>query len=367
MQPPWQTGSSNSDVALAGGSSARSPRNRQRGGYSGTGTKADLDNHANQMNPNNWRYWTSRGMQPPWQAQRCALFGRRMTDTDIEAGHQMVVEQVNGQDNARCLDRCVCSALDDCGLQSTITLDQSISCRDVAVKLCSSTCDAKSASKSLIVFIVAAVSALKWIVVQPIFAAKYKTQIVDERRKLPDSVPGVGFGSTMSQECCSALAAMTCQDDASLCLHACCCHAVRMADTYSSAGLGSFYANFVGLTVLLYLLPCLLTTGGYAPLLCYALCAAIFSTRRGRLRQRLGGSECSFMDFLSLLCCPFCAACQEARQVEQVTSEHVACCCLLMEASEADGTAPLVGEPVVADRGVELAASGQSYMMNDGL
>ena len=30
-------------------------------GYSGTGTKADLDNHANQLNPNNERYQPSGG------------------------------------------------------------------------------------------------------------------------------------------------------------------------------------------------------------------------------------------------------------------------------------------------------------------
>eukprot|EP00438_Fugacium_kawagutii_P029656 Skav231646 [mRNA] locus=scaffold4482:22958:28637:- [translate_table: standard] len=41
--------------------------------YRGTGTRADLNNHANQMklglrNPNNWRYWSSRGMSPPWRS-----------------------------------------------------------------------------------------------------------------------------------------------------------------------------------------------------------------------------------------------------------------------------------------------------------
>ncbi|CAJ1457589.1 unnamed protein product [Effrenium voratum] len=29
--------------------------------------RADLNNRANQLNPNNWRYWASRGMQPPWR------------------------------------------------------------------------------------------------------------------------------------------------------------------------------------------------------------------------------------------------------------------------------------------------------------
>ena len=31
------------------------------GTYSGTGDKADLDNHSDQMNPNNDTYWESRG------------------------------------------------------------------------------------------------------------------------------------------------------------------------------------------------------------------------------------------------------------------------------------------------------------------
>ncbi|PAA68862.1 hypothetical protein BOX15_Mlig016824g2, partial [Macrostomum lignano] len=29
---------------------------QQTGGYSGKGDKADLDNHAKQLNPNNWRF-----------------------------------------------------------------------------------------------------------------------------------------------------------------------------------------------------------------------------------------------------------------------------------------------------------------------
>ena len=35
-------------------------------GYSGTGTKADLDNHANQLNPNNERYQPKRGKWRSW-------------------------------------------------------------------------------------------------------------------------------------------------------------------------------------------------------------------------------------------------------------------------------------------------------------
>ncbi|CAE7204898.1 unnamed protein product [Symbiodinium natans] len=53
-----------------GGCQARRLRGRgrgRRGGYKGLGTRADLNNHANQMNPNNWRYWSSRGLQPPWR------------------------------------------------------------------------------------------------------------------------------------------------------------------------------------------------------------------------------------------------------------------------------------------------------------
>lgn len=30
-------------------------------GYTGTGDQADLDNHADQLNPNNDAYWESRG------------------------------------------------------------------------------------------------------------------------------------------------------------------------------------------------------------------------------------------------------------------------------------------------------------------
>ncbi|CAE8613750.1 unnamed protein product [Polarella glacialis] len=35
---------------------------RSAGSYSGTGTRPDLNNHANQLNPNNWRFWRSRGL-----------------------------------------------------------------------------------------------------------------------------------------------------------------------------------------------------------------------------------------------------------------------------------------------------------------
>lgn len=33
--------------------------------YQGSGTPADLINHSNQMNPDNWRYWSSRGQTKP--------------------------------------------------------------------------------------------------------------------------------------------------------------------------------------------------------------------------------------------------------------------------------------------------------------
>eukprot|EP00434_Breviolum_minutum_P035953 symbB.v1.2.031840.t2/scaffold3734.1/size51279/5 len=56
------------------GGCAPERRLRHRGGYRGTGTRADLNNHANQMNPNNWRYWSSRGMSPPWRSQASSGF-----------------------------------------------------------------------------------------------------------------------------------------------------------------------------------------------------------------------------------------------------------------------------------------------------
>lgn len=30
-------------------------------GYGGARSMADLNNHSNQLNPNNWRFWSSRG------------------------------------------------------------------------------------------------------------------------------------------------------------------------------------------------------------------------------------------------------------------------------------------------------------------
>lgn len=57
-----------------GGCAPAERRLRHRGGYRGTGTRADLNNHANQMNPNNWRYWSSRGMSPPWRSQASSGF-----------------------------------------------------------------------------------------------------------------------------------------------------------------------------------------------------------------------------------------------------------------------------------------------------
>ncbi|CAJ1396955.1 unnamed protein product [Effrenium voratum] len=63
-----------------GCSSSALRRLRGRGGrgrgYTGLGTRADLrNNRANQMNPNNWRYWSSRGVQPPWERSGVSASG----------------------------------------------------------------------------------------------------------------------------------------------------------------------------------------------------------------------------------------------------------------------------------------------------
>mmetsp|Transcript_108996 Transcript_108996/g.348001 ORF Transcript_108996/g.348001 Transcript_108996/m.348001 type:complete len:379 (+) Transcript_108996:2-1138(+) len=46
------------------------------GGRSAGYSKAAMDNRANQMNPNNWRYWSSRGTDPPWSSSGPSSTGR---------------------------------------------------------------------------------------------------------------------------------------------------------------------------------------------------------------------------------------------------------------------------------------------------
>jgi Cys-rich protein (TIGR01571 family) len=215
--------------------------------------------------------------------------------------------------------------------------------------------------KLLIGWIYIAAYTLRWMVLQPCFAAKYKAHIVDKRPIFLDGVSeSEGFRTTMVQEFSSALSAMICQEDSSICLHACCCHAVRLADTYSSVGLGGFWMNFLLLTFLDFLLPFLMweaKAGLAGALLCRAMFAAIFSYKRGSLRHRMGGEGCSFIDFLGLFCCPYCAACQEARHVDGVAQVHVACCFVLMRSSHSGE--PLVGQPVFAGEGVQLINTEQ--------
>merc|ERR1740121_3321334 len=162
---------------------------------------------------------------------------------------------------------------------------------------------------------------------------------------------GQHFLTGVYSECCAGLAASVLLEDASLCLHACCCYKVRVADTYSSAGLGNFTTIFLQMLMLAGATRFGLLAIGmnwvFVLILSDVALALYISVRRGQVRARLGGSTCSFMDFVCVSYCPWCTACQEARHVDAALGVQVRCCCVLEES--AMDSIPLVGLPVSAE------------------
>lgn len=179
----------------------------------------------------------------------------------------------------------------------------------------------------------------------PIFAWKYKELVVD--RKPPWIEPVQQRWRVHELSTGFRVGLCDCFSDCNVCVHTCCCYYVRLAETYTGAGLGSFWRLFfvaVGFRVAGTCASLLL--GGCGDLACIIMFAVYFSYKRGALRERLGGAGCTCMD----CCCIFtfgeCAACQEARTVDGLLGVTTACCCRLRETPLAEGLAlSVVGEP----------------------
>lgn len=287
-------------------------------------------------------------MDPPWAASRCHLnVGRRLSD-DLAANLQ------GKDDGGACVDDCVCKAWRQC---------TSLTCWRPQLDECNELCLHQSqAAIHQSLALISAIITWASLVGQFFFMVRYQRDVMAKKPKLPDVRPEVplaghrGFRTSIVEEFCSALSCLFCQSqDASLCLHSTFCRGVRMSDTYTSAGLEGFYCNGLMYFTTLFALPVALSLNFMWGRLAFAF---LFVVKRRQLRHRLSGYEESckdfFVDFMLLLCCTPCVACQEARHVDDTLGIRVECCCRLVDAQEP--ATPLVGVPVTTAHG---AAPGQ--------
>jgi len=265
------------------------------------------------MNPNNWRYWSSRGVQPPWSSA-----GRSPREAVPSYTYGPSSRRRGGYTGT------------EADLDNHDRLVQALAVCEVLLLYC--------------IFISA----------KCFFMVKYQHGVVARKPMLSDPPPegwrasAGNFRTSIRDECQMALNCLVCRSqDASLCLHSCCCLAVRMADTYASAGLGGFYCNFFMFFITVYVFPqCLGAVSGVrcGTWLGLPVLALGRTARRWQLQRRLGGAGGSWMDCPLLLVCGPCMACQEARHVDGALGVQVECCCVLMDAR--NDSLPLVGMPV---------------------
>lgn len=202
---------------------------------------------------------------------------------------------------------------------------------------------------------------------QPCFASFYKYFVVDRKPRL--TAPPL-HDHFRSQGSSFRSAIYECLGDPHVCLHGFCCSATRVADTYSSASIWSFWANFFVVT-LIYGVDAWTRwradfgdKNGPQPLLIGSVVyAAFFAWRRGALRSSLGGDGCGPMDCVWLWCCPHLAAVQEARHLDDALGVHTSCCCELSTEGQSDISQPLVGMPVLAasTREVQLVEQASRF------
>lgn len=156
-------------------------------------------------------------------------------------------------------------------------------------------------------------------------------------------------GGTFRYDLCS------CSDACGTFLHAMCCHLPRIGDTFSAA-LGTHWALLGVLWTLAYVVASILDVVGesFNALNLAGIVITVYGTsKRQALRRKFGGDPgphcCT--DCLVWWCCAFCAATQEARQVDEASGLRMHCCCNL-----APFTSPFVspmagavviGQPVV--------------------
>lgn len=205
------------------------------------------------------------------------------------------------------------------------------------------------------------------IFLQPCFASFYKYFVFDRKPRLTTAPVHDQWRSQGSE---FRVAIYECLGDPHVCLHGFCCSATRVADTYASAGIWSFWGNFLAAT-LIYGMDAwmrwkadLKDKSEPQPLLIGSIVYAIFfSWRRGALRSSLGGDGCGPMDCLWLWCCPHLAAVQEARHLDDALGVHTSCCCEMSTEGQSEIAQPLVGVPVAAMHAGVLAASTREVQL----
>lgn len=150
------------------------------------------------------------------------------------------------------------------------------------------------------------VSILLWIVLTLLFAYYYNT-----KKEYPS---GGGDGSAADLQGAWKYSFFGCFETPSLCLLACCCPAVRWADTLRMGGLLGFW---VGVAVMLVVGIINATAG----MLLALIMAGVGAFYRQKIRLMFGIEQATCetfsLDLLAYCCCPVLAIVQEARTMEE--------------------------------------------------
>lgn len=237
---------------------------------------------------------------------------------------------------------------------------------------CKQTCGTEDEKKlKMLLQVLFAATVLGWVVefaivlvVWPCFAVPYKSRVMDRKPTLAtERVPEQwqSTGPEFRTHICQ------CANDGMTCLHGCCCSALRLSDTYASAGLTPFWPTYLQANGLIFLKDLLsmatmflLKDERMGQWLGMAIFAITFFQKRGELRQKLGGSGANCADCICFWCCYNCAVCQEARLVDGALGTSTACCCDLQLTRS--GT-ELVAQPGAVGQAVAVQRSGAAREM----
>lgn len=168
---------------------------------------------------------------------------------------------------------------------------------------------------------------LVWGIATLIFGAQYKSKVVDPIPVMQAKQQSASGGNLK-------FGLFDCFGKSQLCMHSCCCLAVRFGHNMQVAGLMGFWPA----ALLAYFCECCMCVIG--------------PVMRAQLRQKLGLGPDGFMDFLKYCCCSVCAVAQDAMQIDEESGGvEVSCCCQLYraqttQAAAAPCVATAVGQPI---------------------
>lgn len=176
-----------------------------------------------------------------------------------------------------------------------------------------------------------------WIAIHIIYTCQYKKKVTDNRPALPAVESGTLHPSlVIVYDFKYGLCDHWCWQDCDMCLQSWCCLSTLVADTHSTAGTGrTFWFIFTVFEVAFFLEQFINAIEGFAGLdlnpgwiLGGAIRCCIMVKLRQDLRKKFGGpqSSCCTDCLLWWFCC-YCAACQEAKQVDEAQSRKIRCCC----------------------------------------